>query len=1186
MSGAVASVSGMQLLGSGALVLSPSDLTRAAACEFAVAIDLDARLGRIQRPAVQSDEMLERIAALGTAHEQQVLTAYRRQFGDWDGTSGGVAVADAAHYGSLGSLHAAAGRTQELLEAGADVIYQACFFDGTFLGYADFLVRTGDAWMVQDAKLARRAKVPALLQLGAYADQLARAGFTGHHEAALILGTGQYSMHRTDELIAVYRARMARLRQMLEDRLAASAALAWGGAGVRACLRCEICTPYLEQSGDVLLVAGASVPHRDRLAAAGVHTVADLAAATGPVDGVGASALARLRGQAQLQLRQDRAAASGDSSVLTEVVDPAPILALPPPSAGDIFFDFEGDPLWYDLTGADREDAWGLEYLFGIVEAPVADADPVFRPFWAHDRAQEKAALEQFLDYLTRRRHAHPDLHVYHYAPYEKSALLRLAGRHGVGEDVIDNLLRDGVLVDLYAVVRAGLRVGQRSYSLKKLEPLFRGARDEQVTTAADSIMAYAQACQARDGGNLREWHEGLRAIADYNQVDCLSTLQLRDWLLARVAQEPHAADPAATHVVSEEASESRQLNPLAGPLLAHAGELPRDPDLQAVAMLAAALDYHWRESKPFWWAHFDRLATDPSEWLDRRSTIVADEVGVLDDWHVPPRARSQKRRLRVVGRLEPGSDLREGEAAVAIYDPVLPPDAKTSAGGRRGWRTGVTIEQVTTAGADERDVLIVLEGSVARDAVGHDQLPMALGPTAGPQTTYLEERIGALATSVLEVLPGPLPSGPALDLLRRVPPRTQDGRPLPPPGSDRPLDDTIADAVAHLADSYLAVQGPPGTGKTYSGARVVRRLIERGWKVGVVAQSHAVVENFLDSAAHAEVPTDAIAKKARTGGKQSDLPWAAPSPTWYGGQQGGFLVGGTAWAFADPRNLPPGGLDLMVVDEAGQFALANTLAVASAAPRLLLLGDPQQLPQVSQGTHPEPVHFSALGWLTEGHDTLPVELGYFLEQTWRMHPQLCAAVSQMSYEGRLTAHPSTLGRSLVGVAPGVTGVPVEHTGRSVVSPEEVAEVVRQLDGLVGRTWHDGAVSRPLTAADVLIVAPYNAQVWAIRHALDASPHRAARVGTVDKFQGQQAPVVLVSLAASSAHEAPRGIEFLLNRNRLNVAVSRAQWCARLIHSPQLANHLPERPEQLASLGAFLQLTAWRSSSPSASASI
>ncbi|MGH3425886.1 MAG: DEAD/DEAH box helicase, partial [Nocardioidaceae bacterium] len=386
-----------------------------------------------------------------------------------------------------------------------------------------------------------------------------------------------------------------------------------------------------------------------------------------------------------------------------------------------------------------------------------------------------------------------------------------------------------------------------------------------------------------------------------------------------------------------------------------------------------------------------------------------------------------------------------------------------------------------------------------------------------------------------------------------------------------------ITQALRLLTDSYLAVQGPPGTGKTHVGAHVIAALVADGWRVGVVAQSHKVVENLLAKVIDAGVDGALVAKMRHgdTGGGWTETPTAKYAAFLDEHRGTGCVVGGTAWTFSNATQVQRTCLDLLVVDEAGQFSLANTLAVSVAARRLLLLGDPQQLPQVSQGTHPEPVDVSALGWLTDGHDTLPTARGYFLERTWRMHPELCAPVSRLSYEGRLHAQESVAAaRSLEGRPPGIAVVDVAHRGNSVESVEESAEVVSQMRGLVGLPWvgAPGATPRPLAPEDVLVVAPFNAQVGSIRRHLSAAGIDGVRVGTVDRFQGQQAPVVIVSMTVSAADDVPRGMSFVLSRNRLNVAVSRGQWCAVVVRSDVLTDFLPSTPEGLAELGAFVAL--------------
>jgi predicted RecB family nuclease len=1216
----------MFLLDDGAIVYSASDLANAAACEFAVLRSLDATLGRIGPLELPADAMLERAARLGDRHEDVVLAGYVDRFGPWDRATGrGVAMIDRPERGShkdrdvLVAKHA---ETVDVLRAGPDVVFQAGFFDGRFGGWADFVIRERTSedpdgppvYAVYDTKLARHAKITALLQLAAYGDQLLRSGIAVSPQVHLILGDLSTTTHRLPDLLPVYRERRARLQRILDEHQAADGPVAWGDARYRSCGRCDVCTPEITARRDVLLVAGLRTTQRERLAAAGIRTLDELAASRGPVAGIGERTLTTLRAQATLQSAQAPPQAPEPSSVpsapvLFELFAPEVVGTLPPPDDGDLFFDFEGDPLWSEAGSTD----WGLEYLFGVIEGPGGRPDgtsePVFHPFWAHDRAQEKRALEDFLAYLAKRRAQYPDMHVYHYASYEKTALLRLAGRHGTGEAAVDQLLRDGVFVDLYATVRSCLRTGQSSYSLKKLEPLYMPtARSGDVTTAGESIVEYANACLVRDAGDLDEWSRRLADIADYNRYDCISTLGLRDWLLARAAEvgvspgnvlaaadddradvfedgPPVSGDdrdvpPATTPDVEDPADD-----PLARTLFAYADDAGartdpalRTTDQQAVAMLAASLGYHVREEKPFWWAHFDRLLSPPDEWTERRSTFLAEDVQVLTPWH-RPKARSTPRRvLRMVGRLEPGSELRAGTAVCALYDRPLPGCARTSQTGRRGWTDKVTVLEVLAEGVGDgaRDVLIVEDGLRGVDDE-HDALPMALGPGYPPQTKTVRAAIRAIAQDVIDHLPHIAPH-PAMDLLRRVPPRTRTGAGLAATreGSGAYVD-AIVSSVLDLDGSYLAVQGPPGTGKTFTGGHVIARLVAAGWRVGVVAQSHAVVENMLRSVAGAGVDPAQIGKKPSVGPDPA-APWRWLPETkfqqFYAAQSGGYVVGGTVWDFTNPGRLPDQPLDLLVIDEAGQFALANTIAVSGSARNLLLLGDPQQLPQVSQGRHPEPVDGSALGWLADGHDTLPEELGYFLAHTWRMHPALCDAVSGLSYEGRLTNVALTAERSLEGVPPGVACIRVPHAGNSVASAEEAAEVVRVVGTVVGRRWRDPAAGAdgPLPATDVMVVAAYNAQVWEVRRRLDAAGYPGVRVGTVDRFQGQQAPVVIVSTSASSAADVPRGMEFLLNRNRINVAVSRGQWCAVIVRSVGLTDYLPARPEALEELGAFIGL--------------
>jgi superfamily I DNA and/or RNA helicase len=894
------------------------------------------------------------------------------------------------------------------------------------------------------------------------------------------------------------------------------------------------------------------VSQRARLIDAGITTMTDLACHHGPVPEMPLRAVAALTAQARLQIEP-----RVNGRPPYEIADPQPLSLLPDPDKGDLFFDFEGDPLW---TADGKE--WGLEYLFGVLEV-----GGTFRPLWAHDRRSERKAFLDFLDMVRKRRKRYPKMHIYHYAAYEKTALLRLAGRYGVGEDEVDDLLRNGVLVDLYPLVRKSIRVGTDNYSLKSLEPLYMGSqlRSGDVTTATDSILQYARHCELRGDGRDDEAAAILQDICDYNQYDCTSTRHLRDFLINRAIEcgvLPLGAQPVADGAGVEDD------NQLATTLAAFAGDAVngRTAEQTAVALIDAARGYHRREDKPFWWAHFDRLNNPVDEWGDSNDVFLADAAEVVKDWHTPARARKPQRWVKLTGTLAAGALDAD---VFALYDPPAPAGI-TDHPDRRAAGKAVIIEVDDPSVPTE----VVICEREPKQGGTYQQLPFALTPGSVFPTGKLRESIQNAAAEVAAGLPA-LPDTAIVDILLRSNPRTRSGAPL------RHTGDAASDITAALLDldsSYLAVHGPPGTGKTSTAARIIARLVnDHHWRVGVVAQSHAVVENLFRELIDADVDPVRIAKKDSPAGvawQVIDKDAYAAFIADFAAAHTGCVIGGTAWDFANDMRVDVRSLELLVIEEAGQFCLANTIAVARAAANLMLLGDPQQLPQVRQGCHPEPVDTSALGWLVEEHRTLPEQRGYFLDLSYRMHPAVCRPVSRLSYDGRLRSDERiTAARCLEGYPPGVRMLIVDHDGNSTNSPEEAATIVAEVRRLLGAKWTDEDGSRRLRPDDVLVVAPYNAQVALLREHLDAAGLSDVDVGTVDKFQGRQAPVVFVSMTASSIDDVPRGISFLLNRNRLNVDVSRAKYASVIVRSRTLTEYLPSTPSALIDLGAFLSLS-------------
>lgn len=1170
----------------GTVVTSASDLKKASECEFAFLRELDVKLGRDTLFEPVADPMLERAGRLGDEHEHRVLEAYRERFG------AGVIEIERPDLRDPDQVAAAVAATREAFETGAPLVFQATFVDDGFVGFADFIVRQPDGrYLVQDSKLARRARVTALLQLAAYAAQLDRLGIPRADTVELLLGDGTTSSHRLDDIEPVYRLRRARLEQIVAERVADDGPVAWGDPRYTLDGRCPTCDLEVQAHRDVLLVAGLRTTQRTALFDAGVDTIDGLAASEGPVPGILDATIENLRIQARLQLEAETAERTADAAGTRSPDDPplpppvvvrdaASLAAIPEPDAGDLFFDFEGDPLYTEGAAND----WGLDYLFGMV-----DTQERFTPLWAHSFAEERVALEQFLALVAARRAAHPNMHIYHYASYERTHLLTIAARHGVGEAAVDQLLADGVLVDLYPIVKRAVRVGSRSYSIKKLEPLYMGTelREAEVKSGGDSILEYVRARELLATGELdpatglagaAAAQHVLDDLADYNRYDCVSTLRLRDWLLA--IARAHGVEPVPESLLVEAAKAAGKVyeaSPLAVELQRLAGppdDPDRDADHTALALAAAAIDYHDREAKSFWWGHFFRVEQPIEAWEDHRDVLVVDPArsAMTQRWYREEQHRTDRRELLLRGRVAPGSRFGVGAELFVLYDSPAPFPRQ---GLRPGSRTPNSVRVLEVLD----DGLLVEERSVAGST--WSELPMAVVPGTPPPAGRQKDAILEWAQELSSAYPFAWPENPAIDVLRRTPPRTRSDAGLAPLADHDYVPAVIASLLA-LDDSYLAVQGPPGTGKTYVASHTIADLVTRHrWRIGVVAQSHAVVENVLDSVVRAGLAPDLVAKAPKDAREPGDHAYTIITKDGVAEYTAahaasGFVVGGTAWDFANADRVPRRSLDLLVIDEAGQFSLAATIASSVAARNLLLLGDPQQLPQVSQGNHPEPVDESALGWVADGHDVLPAEFGYFLAESRRMHPAVAEPVSHLSYDGELHSHPVATLRSLEGIEPGLVPVPVLHVGNATASPEEAAVVVELVGELLGRAWVDATdaatVARPLGQRDLIVVTPYNAQLSLVRAALDEAGYPDVPVGTVDKFQGQEAAVAIVTLAASSAAAAPRGIEFLLLQNRLNVAISRAKWAAYLVYSPGLVDTLPRTPEGVAQLSAFVRL--------------
>jgi predicted RecB family nuclease len=1101
----------VQLLGD-RLVLSPSDLNAHVECAHLTALALEVVRGERRRPWAP-DEEGELLRRKGEAHERAHLERLRAD---------GRRVVEIA-LGPDWDFDTAAVQTATAMRAGAEVISQATFVIGPWRGRADFLHRVErrtslGPWGYEplDAKLARAEKPTYVLQLCFYAEGIASVQGLPPERLHVLLGIGERRPLRHDDFKAYYR----RVRASFEAVLLAPPATE--PYPVEHCALCEfreVCEERWEAEDHLVLVAGMRRDHATGLRDAGVPTLTSLAEAapdTGVPD-VAPHTFERLRDQAALQLRRRRTGLLEWHRIGAE--PGCGFELLPRPSAGDVVFDIEGDPFW--------EPARGLHFLFGLL---LHDGrDWLYRAMWAHDREAERRLFERFVDLLHERLARHPDMHVYHYGAYETTALKELMGVHATREEAIDELLRRKVFVNLLTVVRQGLRAGVPGYSLKEVEALAGFAREADVTSGTLAVLAYEQWMETADAAVLD-------AIAAYNAEDCRATLALRDWLLEQREDGAPWAEPVAHEDPGDPGATERDA--LRRALVESAA--PGSPRWLAGELL----EYHRREARPAWWWFFERrdqmtveqLVDDAESigGLTSRGAAVPDRRSLLHTLAFPPQQH----------KLAPG-------------DHPIDPATKGSAG---------TIVHVD----DVAGTLRLRRGP----SLASVPLPRALVP-AGPVPT--REQRGALARLASSLLGGDGRYPALRDVLARTPPRLR-GR---APGALVQTVDTGEQRALALAldSSALFIQGPPGTGKTWTGARLLTELMRQGRRVGVAATSHKAIHNLLaevEKAAREEGLRFRGLKKASGGNDESfyegdSIASATDVVEFARAGSDVLLFAGTAWLLAhealDGGRTPA--IDTLVIDEAGQVSLADALAMGTAARNVILLGDPLQLAQVSQGTHPPGTEASVLEHLLGEHATIPPDRGVFLERTRRMHSDVCRFISEVVYESRLEGIPE-LARQATAFGTGLRFRPVDHLGNATSSAEEASAVAAEIRRMAGGSWTDrDGRTRPLGQQDFMVLAPYNAQVRRLREALRAAGLSGVPVGTVDKFQGREAAVVFYSMATSSADDVPRTLEFLFSRNRLNVAVSRAMCLAFVVASPRLLESRARSIDQMRLINAL-----------------
>ena len=1171
----------------GKTTFSPSDIVRFFESEFASYMDhfekviseeMQKELGVHRDPP---DQLLDLIRNMGNQHEEDII--HKMEKTDF------VLRIEKDKQNREASIK----QTLLAMNKGEEKIYQAAMGNDTIFGYADLLVKKkgnsnlGDYhYIPYDFKIARHPKPTALIQLCCYCDIL--KSIQGVLPSVFVVVTKDETPHffKTNGFFYFYKFLKGIFLRYHSDFLKTSIPIPDKMAEHRAWS--IFARKRLHVLDDISLVAGIRSAHCIILRRAGIKKLSELPkhkTDDSSIKGIPKATLEFLKDQAGIQLASI-GKEKPEFKVLSHTGERKGLEMFPPAHPADIFFDMEG----YPLLGSN-----GLEYLYGN----AINEDPGYICFWATREEEEVSAFKKWLKWAYERWQKNPDLHIYHYGHYEPSTIKKLMGRYGTGEEEIDSLLRNQVFVDLHRVVTQGLRIGTFSYSLKEVEQLYYGKRDTHVKSGGQAAFYFFNFLNSSDEV---EGFSFLEQIKCYNQDDCFSTKKLCQFLWDLQKRDGIKYIASVTESQEEKYQRSdikescrKKAEALLNRVPIQKRTLPlsqmKEEHLYMANLLANLLEFHIREDKPGWWDYFSRLDMNEEEMLEDKNTIT------FCRW-----IKSQYDKHKIQFEKEQEVGFREEDKVIILENTnniqdtytVLKLDLiKGIVYLKSNKKNGIPKGETFTLVPEKNDLY-------------KKNLFRSLLKTADDFSP--EARFFGLKKCIYDLLlrkaPDLSPKGvPFANAERVLPLKKQQHELSSRIGiSDHKEalilnEDNILEEVSHhvlnLNNSIFCIQGPPGSGKTYTAAHIILNLIKNEKRVGVTANSHKAILNILKTIFEQNKENLVFqcqkVKDSKGGNEEKNFLQEWPVGLVGSGQvnRSAKLVGGTTFFFS--REEEEVSYDYLFVDEASQVSLSNIVAAARATNNIILLGDQNQLDQPIQACHPGESGHSALTYYTDGKTTIPKEKGVFLPTSYRMSSAICQFISDCFYDGKLTNHPTTDRQKILlpdslkepvlsiktplltstalpakaGISPllssisglpdsGLCFIPVEHAGNVHASLEE-AEVISDLyKKLLKAKWvnRNGEIA-PITKKDILIVAPYNFQVACIEKALGIE---GVRVASVDKFQGQEAPVCILSLAASTIPDAPRGISFLLNKNRLNVALSRARCLSIIVGSKNLTD--------------------------------
>lgn len=1106
------------------LVFSPSDLTTFMSSPFASWMNRFVLEDPANAPTKDVEDGFNKLLAdKGIQHEKQTLLEFKAQ---------GLTVIniEAEGRGTHQDITDKIKATEDAMRSGVDVIFQGVLHKAPFRGHADFLVKVpgvsklGDYhYEVWDTKLSSTVKPSFAVQLCCYVNMLEVLQGCRASNIVVALGNGKNERLNTEDYIHYY---LALKSNFLTEQDAFDIRGMPDPADSKSHGRwSEYAKNILHTKDHLSLVANITRSQIKKLNVAGITTCKQLSVLTVDyVTGISKESLKKIKAQAAIQLKSvDQLVPSFEMLVPDNDQPPMGLALLPPHSDLDVFFDMEGFPL----------DNGGLEYLWGNTFFDE-NKNIQFKDFWAHNQDEEKLAFSGFIEWVYERWQRDSTMHIYHYANYEVEACKKLMNRYGICEYQVDQLLRNNVFIDLYKIVKGGLRVGEAKYSIKNIEKLYREPRATTVGNGGDSVVMYDEwRTLFEQGIEGVSWETSarLKAIRDYNIDDCDSTYKLAVWLRNQQKQNSISYVGNQATVTPEISDEISNRTALRDRLLSKAKTEPED-QARITKNLAYNLEFHRREMKPMFWRLFDRMGQTIEKLEDDIDCLANCERTNRAAFLPTPRSRN------------------------LAYEYKFNPDQEFKIPGQKSmYLLGIEMKTVTylsefsnlskglcvVQSAEDPGLVITL---IPNEYVNPAPIPSAIDDVVAKY-----ESNGLEGTAII-------------DFLRRDKPRVNNhnGGPIVSAVNSKDRLNQVIEAVSNLNNSYLTIQGPPGAGKTHTGKHIITALVKSGKRVGVSSNSHKAINNLLVGVAEQckveNVSAQCFCTKDTDPEIEANSIVVVKNSDIEGHLSAGCVVGTTAWGFCREELIDA--FDYLFIDEAGQVSVANLIGMSRSAKNIVLMGDQMQLGQPSQGAHPEESGLSILDYLLHESPIIRDDMGVFLNTSFRMHDHVNEFISHAIYKGQLQVDADNNRQSVIvpttyvgplDIDAGVMFIPIAHEGNTQASDEEVKAIKELATECLKRDFIDKTGSkRRITWQDILFVAPYNHQVNKLKQALGVD----ARVGSVDKFQGQEAPIVFFSLCTSDPSESPRGIDFLFDIHRINVAISRAQALAIVVGNQSL----------------------------------